>query len=94
MHNVPSGRLRSRNFCSDLCAARTYSRERHARKVRERGTRKCFECAEVFEPARADARFCSVACKQKSYRHRVTDRICPTDDRNSIRNADGIGGAA
>lgn len=75
-----------RTFCSDLCGARTYSRVKHAKKVAERGTRECLECAEVFEPTRADARFCSPACKQKNYRHRVTDRISLFDDTNHTRN--------
>lgn len=34
--------------------------------------RKCIECGIVFKPKRADAKFCSSACKQKHYRNELT----------------------
>jgi hypothetical protein len=33
----------------------------------------CQCCGEKFTPKRADARYCSNACRQKVYRKRVTD---------------------
>src|SRR6516225_892201 len=36
-------------------------------------SRQCAICGECFEPARSDATYCSIACKQKAYRLRVTD---------------------
>jgi hypothetical protein len=33
--------------------------------------RKCQACHEWFTPKRKDARFCSAACKQRSYRRRL-----------------------
>lgn len=44
-----------------------------ARRAEARGpSRQCDVCGEVFEPKRADARFCSGPCRQKAYRRRVT----------------------
>lgn len=34
----------------------------------------CTQCRSKFEPKRSDWKFCSVACKQKAYRQRVTDK--------------------
>jgi hypothetical protein len=51
--------------CSDRCAQRARRRQRRAelRAV-------CAVCNETFSPRRADARFCSDACRQKAYRQR------------------------
>lgn len=86
VHNVISNRRRLRTFCCDRCGIHAHSREKHAKKVEERGTRECLQCAETFEPVRADAKFCSIGCKQKSYRHRVTGRVSAKECANSIRN--------
>ena len=40
---------------------------------RSRPFRQCAICGDFFELARSDARYCSIACKQKAYRLRVTD---------------------
>jgi hypothetical protein len=50
--------------------------------------RNCAACGKAFEPARADAQYCSVACRQSAYRARVTDSVtdnvtdgCVTDNQ-------------
>ena len=40
------------------------------KKRAERGTYTCACCGEQFLPIRADARYCSNACRQKDYRKR------------------------
>ena len=44
----------------------------------------CRECGNPFTPARADARFCSSACRQRAYRNRKQ----PNTIRNSNRVTD------
>ncbi|WP_206530065.1 hypothetical protein [Nordella sp. HKS 07] len=39
-----------------------------------RRTRMCDGCRKPFQPNRADARFCSNACRQRAYRDRASDR--------------------
>lgn len=90
VHNPDDNRLRKRTFCCAKCEIATRSREKHTRVAAARGTRVCLQCSETFEPARADAKFCSAACKQKSHRHRVTDAVCETLETNSIRNGEGF----
>jgi predicted nucleic acid-binding Zn ribbon protein len=58
--------IRRRDYCSDECVAA-------ARNTRRRGlamTERCAQCAAALPPARADARFCSNACRQRAYRRR------------------------
>jgi len=38
------------------------------------GFRDCEDCGKSFEPTRADAQYCSDACRQTAYRRRVTDK--------------------
>jgi hypothetical protein len=47
--------------------------ERRGEAKRILTTRPCVGCGETFEPTRADAQYCSSACRQQAYRHRVTD---------------------
>jgi hypothetical protein len=89
VHNPANNRRRRRTFCCAKCKIATRSREKHARVVETRGTRECQQCGETFEPARADAKFCSLACKQKHYRRRVTDAVFAQVDANSSRNGHG-----
>jgi hypothetical protein len=67
-------RRKVRVFCCENCAEKL-ARESliQARANRVRSERQCDECGETFTPDRSDAKFCSVACKQKAYRKRVTD---------------------
>jgi hypothetical protein len=64
-------------FCSDACQRRHQSNYQatiaRQRRAEARGaTKVCACCREYFEPLRADALFCSGACRQKAHRHRVT----------------------
>jgi hypothetical protein len=62
-------------FCCDTCRKAVYSAAANTIAKRERAEyrtpRPCGMCNETFEPKRADARFCSVACKQRAYRRRT-----------------------
>jgi hypothetical protein len=54
--------------CSDRCREAVYNanaRRWHRRPVQKRP---CAVCGELFTPKRADALYCSPACKQKAYR--------------------------
>jgi hypothetical protein len=86
VHDRVTKRKTWRTFCCRKCKSRAVSAAMHRKRVEERGTRECIECAEVFEPTRADAKFCSVACRQKNYRRRVTVQKLPTEAEHSIRN--------
>ena len=46
--------------CSERCTTIAASERRHV----HRASRKCEACGEEFEPARADARYCSSRCRQ------------------------------
>jgi hypothetical protein len=61
-------------LCSDRCrdivrAAAARDRRRDALEERP-----CEDCGELFEPRRADARYCSAACRQRAYRSRAAVR--------------------
>lgn len=53
--------------CSNRCA----QRRRRASLYRPRMKTICASCRKSFEPKRDDAKFCSVACKQRAYRRRI-----------------------
>ena len=75
VHNEFDGvsNWRLHTYRSEDCQRTARAANARQRRLQERGMRPCDECREIFEPARKDAKFCSVACKQKAYRHRVTD---------------------
>lgn len=81
------------HFCSEACkrkqASQRYAAIARQRRAEARGpSRQCAVCGEPFEPARADARYCSPACKQKAYRVRVTlNETSVPDLPFAIRNA-------
>jgi predicted nucleic acid-binding Zn ribbon protein len=83
------------HFCSDACRRKHESQRSAAiarqRRAEARGpSRQCVVCNEAFEPARADARYCSPACKQKAHRdrYRVTLNEMSVPDRHFVsRNA-------
>jgi hypothetical protein len=52
--------------CSRRCSKRL---EKERRRVK-REDRRCEVCNETFTPKRADARYCSNACRQDAYRKR------------------------
>lgn len=65
-------RLAPRTFCSEGCRRRVVDCETKAKRQAARGdlTRHCEVCHEEFTPQRADARYCSPACRQRAYRER------------------------
>jgi len=70
-------RPQERFYCSRLCHTAVTNRLRRerataARAEREPDKRPCEACGVVFVPARADARYCSSACRQRAYRARVS----------------------
>ena len=66
---------RNRKYCSfQTCGHKMLNLRKSIRKRIERGTYTCPCCGEQFLPIRADARYCSNACRQKDYRHRKTKR--------------------
>jgi hypothetical protein len=96
VHQEYGGRDRRFTFCCEMCAkavhsaiASTAAKEHRAEA---RSPRPCEACGETFEPARADARFCSSVCKQRAYRRRnkgVTDDECVAEVVFASRNAGG-----
>ena len=76
-------------LCSDACKGRQQSATARRRRAEARGaTRVCACCGEHFEPARADARYCSTACRMRAYRRRVTDAKSLAVETFDTRNAE------
>ena len=86
VHNEADAVRRRHTFCSERCKARTAATAARHRRADIRGTRVCEECEESFEPARTDSRFCSVACKQRAYRRRVTNNKHLASEMLTSRN--------
>ena len=62
---------RSRKYCSfQTCGHKMLNLRKSLKKRADRGTYTCVCCGEQFLPIRADARYCSNACRQKGYRQR------------------------
>ena len=62
---------RNRKYCSfQTCGHQMLNLRKSLKKRVERGTYTCPCCGEQFLPIRADARYCSNACRQKDYRKR------------------------
>ena len=61
-------------------------RQRECRQMRRQDL-VCQCCGEKFTPKRADARYCSNACRQKVYRKRVTDAASAQNEHLFKRNA-------
>lgn len=62
-----------RTFCCNRCQEAFYRGRRKERISDERlkaGPRRCEECQEILDGQRAEARYCSNACRQKAYRQR------------------------
>lgn len=61
-----------RTFCSDDCRRAVFRLEARAKRLAERGDQEhpCETCHQLFTPRRADARYCSSACRQRAYRAR------------------------
>ena len=62
---------RNRKYCSfQTCGHKMLNLRKSLKKRAERGPYTCACCGEQFLPIRADARYCSNACRQKDYRQR------------------------
>ena len=62
---------RNRKYCSfQTCGHKMLNLRKSLKKRADRGTYTCICCGEQFLPIRADARYCSNACRQKGYRQR------------------------
>jgi hypothetical protein len=62
-----------RNFvCGTECRQAVHNANYRRRHPRSRVEQQCLGCGRAFTPKRNDAKFCSVACKQRAYRERVT----------------------
>lgn len=71
------GSYRRRRFCCERCQNGFYRRRRRRRiaeKRRADGSKQCQECHDTLDGQRADARYCSSACRQRAYRSRLADR--------------------
>lgn len=55
-------------FCSEHCRKKAALARRRAQRAAARASKVCMDCGNHFELSRSDARFCSAACKQRSYR--------------------------
>ena len=67
---------RNRKYCSfQTCGHRMLNLRKSLKKRIERGAYTCPCCGEQFLPIRADARYCSNACRQKDYRKRNGSRF-------------------
>lgn len=63
-----------RKYCDSYRCGNIATRRRvTTRRVALRQNLICCCCGKQFSPKRVDAKFCSNACRQKSYRQRVTD---------------------
>jgi len=58
--------------CSQACKHKSYAAAVRERRRRRRGTLACEICGKAYQPSRSDSRFCSVACKQRAYRKRIS----------------------
>jgi hypothetical protein len=70
---------RRRTYCCEACAwqhrtALIAARARQKRADARGPSRPCRTCGEHFEARRADAAYCSVACQQRAYRRRRSER--------------------
>lgn len=64
----------NRKYCRyETCGHKALNLRNSIRRRRARGELTCACCGKTFDPVRADARFCSNACRQKSYRQRVAE---------------------
>lgn len=63
----------ARRYCCDACGELA-RRERRPSRARPAYLARCVECDALYVPARADARYCSPACRQSAYRRRKADR--------------------
>jgi hypothetical protein len=70
VHNLFSTQWRKLTFCCEDCHHIASLKAVRGKRSKARGHRTCECCGKTFVPKRADARFCSGACKQRAYRQR------------------------
>ena len=76
-------------YCSYRCSNDAYiAWRREQRRSRRRKT--CCRCGLPFEAKRVDAKHCSGACRQASYRQHVTDAGCGRFAATLNRNDSGV----
>ncbi len=64
----------NRKYCRyETCGHKALNLRKSIQRRLERGELICACCGKPFDPTRADARFCSNACRQKSYRQRSAE---------------------
>ena len=61
---------RSGKYCSWQCQNKGYAKQRREQRAERRENITCEICGEAFTPKRADAKYCSPACRQRAYRER------------------------
>jgi hypothetical protein len=90
VHQENNFRSHRRTFCCEVCEHAARASFARQKRTDVRGTRQCESCGETFEPTRTDARFCSPACRQRTYRRRkaVTDDESLSASTFVSRNAD------
>ena len=68
-------RVATKKYCYyGLCGNRGYQKELKQRRLEKRRDTVCKCCGKTFTPKRADAVYCSNACRQRAYRQSVTDK--------------------
>jgi hypothetical protein len=91
VHDVPTySWTKRRTACCDECRTKAQAKAARERRTKARGQRQCEDCGETFKPTRTDSKFCSVACKQRAYRKRVTDNKPVARDGRNSRNGDAL----
>ena len=78
----------TKKYChSYWCGNQANNRRQREYRQIHRQDLVCQCCSEKFTPKRADARYCSNACRQKDYRKRVTDAASAQNGHLVKRNA-------
>lgn len=74
---ISSSRRRETKFivCSEQCQQAAYGAEARRKRQLGKRTTACSTCGEQFLPKRADAAYCSSACRQHAYRSRMKDEV-------------------
>jgi len=60
--------------CSTECDAATRNAAARRKRGSRRAKRSCQGCGKPFEPKRTDAKFCSLVCKQRTFRQRLVTK--------------------
>ena len=78
-----SGRRRG---CSDECCRKVdYRLRTERRRLASAKSTTCIECGQEFAPKRADAKYCSNACRQRAHRSRHLKKLPTPRKRRAAR---------